>query len=114
MGRRLLCEICQGRKGPNSLLQTVPVQGSQARCQRLQSQMHGSRLHWRWQLRRREQNCACGYDKGDCCGKNVKKSLLQGVQMQGPEIQEVTGSVPFELYVIMIFFSERIKSNRSL
>merc|ERR1712222_182155 len=32
-----------------------PVQGSQARCQRLQSQMHGSRLHWRWQLRRREQ-----------------------------------------------------------
>merc|ERR1712210_26022 len=53
--RRLLCEICQGRKGPNSLLQTVPVQGSQARCQRLQSQMHGSRLHWRWQLRRREQ-----------------------------------------------------------
>merc|ERR1712222_216775 len=23
--RRLLCEICQGRKGPNSLLQTVPA-----------------------------------------------------------------------------------------
>merc|ERR1711981_1348243 len=35
--RRLLRGFCQGRKGPNKLLQTVPVQGSQARCQRLQS-----------------------------------------------------------------------------
>merc|ERR1712032_944422 len=51
--RRLLCEICQGRKGPNSLLQTVPVQGSQAQSQRLQCHMQDSKVHWRWQLRRR-------------------------------------------------------------
>merc|ERR1712224_136439 len=33
-------------------------------------------------------NCACGFDKGDCCGKNVKKAYCKECKCKDPNYKE--------------------------